>query len=311
MKMLDHCIGQWAIREELRVEAVGIHDIRQLYPNRARMLAHAHRQAVAYLNNALYNVDRLFNGQRLDTKRRRFIEKCLGVAQVDNDIIRKLKIRMGVMLDELLKPSLNPQHSSRYIVGSGRQPDHGNQAFTVRRERGGNIYLTERFFEPGLEVYLPIRPRTFDAYGHHMATVLLHEISHMTLQTLDFAYLDPSRPFVDLIDTSTPDGRLRHLVLEELQQNALSATTPGNELFKTLDDYELRWNDVEGDLRQRALSLTGTRDLDSARRVFYSDAGKRTDVILNNADSLALLITHLGRPVEFQPLEEPRSNPST
>ncbi|WP_017907039.1 hypothetical protein [Pseudomonas asplenii] len=303
MKMFDHCLNQRAIREEMRVQASGIDSIRQLYPNRARMIGHAHRQAVAYLNGALHNIDRLFSGHRLDTKRRHFLENFLDIPYVGSDTIRKIKLRMDVMLGELLAPSLNPLNSPRYVVGSDRRPEHGNQAFTLLKEKERRIYLTERFFDPGLEVYLPIRPRTFDAYGHSMGTVLLHEISHMTLDTLDLAYLDSSRPFLDLIDTSTPQGQSRYAVLEELQRNAFSSTTAGHELFKLLDDYDLRWYDLEGDLKKRVLSLTATRDLDDARRVFLADPARRTDVILNNADSLALLIAHLGRPVEYQPLQ--------
>ncbi|QXI25870.1 hypothetical protein [Pseudomonas vanderleydeniana] len=303
MKMLDHCLDRQAIREEMRVQASGMGNIRQLYPNRARMIGHAHRQAVDYLNEGLRNLDRLFTGNRLDDKRRRYLESFLDIPQVTQNTVRKLKFRLGLMLGELLKPSLAPSNSSRYVVGTGRRPDHSNQAFTLQGRHDGNIYLTERFFEPHLDAYLPIRPRTFDAYGHHMATVLLHEISHITLDTLDFAYLNPSHPFIDLIDTSTLEGRRRHEVLDELQNHAFSTTTPANELFKLVDEYDYRWYDVEGDLKRRVLSLSGARDLDDARQIFLSAPDKRTDILLSNADSLSLLITHLGRPVEFQPFD--------
>ncbi len=301
MKLFDYCRNRRAIREEMRVQATGIDSIRRLYPNRARMIQRAHDQAVNYLTHAMWNMDRLFSEGHLDQKRRLFVEKFFDTSPVSEYTIRKIKLRAHILLGELLKPSLNPETSSRYIVGSARQPEHGIQAFTLPLETARRIYFTERFFDPGFQVYLPIRPRTFDIQGHNMGTVLLHEVSHLALDTVDLAYLDSSRPFSDLLDTSTLTGRLRHDALERVQQHGLSSSTPANELFRELDDYDLRWHDVTGASLKRVLLLTRTRDLDEARRVFFSDENKRVDVILNNADSLALLLAHLGRPPEYHP----------
>ncbi|UZE31403.1 hypothetical protein [Pseudomonas asplenii] len=303
MKMLDECINRRTVQQEIRVEAVGINNIRRLYPNRARMIQRAHQQAVDYLNAAIRNMDSLFSDTRLDNKRRLFLQDFFDIPSVSTDTVRKIKVRLQIMLDELLRPSLNPLNSSRFVVGSFQHPDQISQAFVLPKDREGKIYLTERFFDPGLEVYLPIRPRTFDAYGHNMGTVLLHEISHIGLDTLDFAYLDASRPFLDLIDTRTAQGQLRYSTLKQLQKEAFSTTTPANELFKTLDEYDHHWYDLEGEHKRRVLLLTDTRDLDAARQVFLSDADKRIDVTLDNADSLALMTSHLGRPVEYQPFE--------
>ncbi|NWB27255.1 hypothetical protein [Pseudomonas gingeri] len=301
MKLFDYCLNRRAIREEMRVEAVGMDSIRRLYPSRARMIRHAHEQAVSYLSDTMRNLDRLFFDGRLDQRRRLFVEKFFDTSQVSEYTIRKIKLRAHIMLGELLKPSLNPETSSRYIVGSAVHPEHSIQAFTLPREATRRIYFTERFFDPGFQVYLPMRPRTFDMLGHNMGTVLLHEVSHLVLDTVDLAYLDSSRPFLDLLDTSTLTGRIRHDALERIQKHGFSSSTPANELFKELDDYDLHWYDLVGKSCQRVLRLTGTQDLDEARRVFLSDENKRIDVILNNADSLALLLAHLGRPPEYHP----------
>ncbi|WP_248745656.1 hypothetical protein [Pseudomonas sp. MWU12-2037] len=301
MKLFDSCLNRRAIREEMRVQAIGIDSIRRLYPNRARMIRHAHEQAVAYLADTQKNMDRLFSEAPLDRKRRQFVEKFFDIASVSESTIQKIKFRADMLLGELLKPSLNPETSSRYIVGSALHPEHGIQAFTLPKDATRRIYFTERFFDPGFEPYLPLRSRAFDMLGHNMATVLLHETSHLVLDTIDLAYLESSRPFVDLLDTRSLLGRLRHDDLEHIQQHAFSNRTPSNELFRERDDYDLHWYDVVGKPFRRVLQLTGTQNLDEARRVFFSDENKRMDVMLNNADSLALLLAHLGRPPEYHP----------
>lgn len=301
MRMFDDCVNRRVIRQEIQVEATGIPGIRRLYPHRARMIHRAHQQAVDYLRTATRSMNGLFANTRLDNKRRLFLQEFFDTSSVNADTVGKIKARLQVMLDELLRPSLNPLNSPRFVVGALQQPDQGNQAFVLPKDRDGKIYLTERFFDPPLQAYLPIRPRTFDLYGHHMGTVLLHEISHICLDTLDFAYLDANRPFLDLINTQTELGKLQYSTLKEVQKDAFSATTPAQELFKALDEYDQHWYDLEDEPRQRVLRLTQTRDLDAARLMFLSDVDKRVDVILDNADSLALLIAHLGRPVEYQP----------
>ena len=61
------------------------------------------------------------------------------------------------------------------------------------------------------------------------------------------------------------------------------------------DDH---WRDMvrdDGDGFKAILRITGTRKLDAARDVFLADALKRRKVLLNNADSVTLLILLLGR----------------
>ena len=302
MKLFNACMNQQAIREEMRVQAVGMNNIRLLYPFRARMIRHGHEQAVAYLTNALMNMDRLFSDTPKDQKRRRFAEDFFNTPTLSEHTIKKVKLRAHRLLGELLQPSFNPETSSRYVVGLALHPEHSILAFTLSNETARRIYLTERFFNPGFLTYYPTRPRTFDMVGHNMATVLLHEVSHMVLDTLDFSYLDSNLPFLDLLDTSTLEGRLRHDALERTQKHAFSGTTPTSKLFKEHDDDDLHGYDVEGELFKRVLQLTGARDLDAARRVFFQDENKRVDVILDNADSLTLLLAYLGRPLEYHPL---------
>ncbi|CAM3677677.1 hypothetical protein D3C81_929360 [compost metagenome] len=45
---------------------------------------------------------------------------------------------------------------------------------------------------------------------------------------------------------------------------------------------------------RQPIKITGTRDLNQARQVFLNDSEKRAQIMLSNADSLALLIYRLG-----------------
>ncbi|AMB87747.1 hypothetical protein AWM79_21640 [Pseudomonas agarici] len=302
MKLFDYCFNPNVFKNEIRVQASGMPSIRRVSPIKARQIRRGHDLARSYTTATLLNLDRLFSDSRLDSRRRLFVEQFFDTSPVSAVTLEKIRVLTRQLLEELLDPSLDPETSPRYVVGSAVHPQHGIQAFIVLNEPVRRIYLTEAFFDPGFNKYLPIRPRTFDMLGHNMASVLLHEISHLVLDTLDLAYLNASHPFLDLLETVTPGGKYRYRGLEQLQKNALSSTTPANELFRRIDDYDLNWHDFVGKPLQRILQMTGTRDLDDARRVFYSDENKRVDVILSNADSLTLLIAHLGRPAEFNPL---------
>lgn len=84
--------------------------------------------------------------------------------------------------------------------------------------------------------------------------------------------------------------------LGNCRTNGLSINTHPHFLFKTYDNFA--WRDIrrnDGRALPVIFRLTGKRDLDEARQAFYSDPQVRTDIILANADSLALLISRLGR----------------
>ena len=81
-----------------------------------------------------------------------------------------------------------------------------------------------------------------------------------------------------------------------LHSRGLSHLTEKEDLFLRLDDDH--WRDMvrdDGDGFKAILRITGTRKLDAARDVFLADALKRRKVLLNNADSVTLLILLLGR----------------
>jgi hypothetical protein len=60
-------------------------------------------------------------------------------------------------------------------------------------------------------------------------------------------------------------------------------------------------------IEDHILNLTGGTDLASARRIFYANPLKRIDTLLGNADSIAYLITRLGRQLDPVPSSRPVS----
>ena len=127
-------------------------------------------------------------------------------------------------------------------------------------------------------------------------------MSHLVSKTEDIAYMDAMRPFLDLINRGTSEGLRKYTALSNLQSTALSVLTPATMLFKTWDDLSQRWEDVgltgSSKVRDRVLHLTGAKTLDDARQIFMSDADRRMDIILANADSVTYLITHMGRQLD-------------
>jgi predicted GTPase len=63
-------------------------------------------------------------------------------------------------------------------------------------------------------------------------------------------------------------------------------------------DVDDAWRDLrtaDGDAKSVILKLTDTSNLEDARDKFLHDPKTRAKVILSNADSVALLVTLLGR----------------
>lgn len=171
-------------------------------------------------------------------------------------------------------------------------------AFTFDSDPQQRIFLTEQFFRTPV---FRLKSRTGRAssfnYGtHHRAVVLLHELSHLYGKTDDIAYVDANSPYIDMLeDSSGYRKRVRDQVIAA-QQRTLSYNTDRGELFRQLKDgvwEDLRRRDQGG--KTSILTITGKNTLEKARDVFYENAQKRSEIMLKNADSVALLISLLGR----------------
>ena len=154
-----------------------------------------------------------------------------------------------------------------------------------------------------MDVYQNRLKTPFDISAHARATVLIHEISHLKSLTEDLAYLDSMRPFPDLINVKASGAWQMKTELDDLRQTALSISTPASILFKVWDEVSEEWEDFGSYngtkmLKDKVLGATGARSLTQARDIFMSDADKRIDTILANADSVTCIISDIGRSLE-------------
>ncbi|WP_395607747.1 dermonecrotic toxin domain-containing protein [Pseudomonas sp. B22129] len=213
-----------------------------------------------------------------------------GIARLSGQQLAKIDRSVSQVLSGLLEHSLLDRGSDRFVYGHDRQTLVESMAFVIPVEVRRKIYLVDRFFHPRLyPANFPLRV-PFDIDEHARAATLIHEMSHLVSDTENIAYLDSARPFLDLFDPNTP----QYADLYEVQNTTLSHLTPLRELF-TVEDWWGGFQDLKDPARARVLSLTGTQTLTDARNVFMADPDRRLDVILANADSVAYLITYVGR----------------
>ncbi len=159
---------------------------------------------------------------------------------------------------------------------------------------------------PPLSDYDNLLPDYFDRAAHARATLLIHEMSHLVALTADVAYLDSVMPFSDLIETLTQDGRDLLNYQQNRQATGYSRRTPIGQLFKLPNVGGTQWSDYGATseteyIRDQILHTTGGVDLSNARGIFMTNLARRVDTMLDNADSVALLITNLGRQLDAVP----------
>lgn len=90
--------------------------------------------------------------------------------------------------------------------------------------------------------------------------------------------------------------------LIDIEENTLSIKTPYTQLFMLQNPDTGGWEDLGDTIPEQTvrakdliLKLTGAENLAGARQKFKKDSLTRLSVQLANADSVAWLITHLGR----------------
>ncbi|TFY91381.1 hypothetical protein DYL59_05360 [Pseudomonas kairouanensis] len=289
-------------RASINIEAVGMPAIRALSLDNALCIDRALNVALYYTVTCVRNLT-LFMSQ-LDANSRvgLLLTEMFGVLNLNPGQVAKIKARVLEIQTGLTEPNLVTLDSSRFVTGTSRWFAEQTYAFVIPEDAEQKIYLLDLFFNPRMDGYLPHLNAPFDIDDHARAATLVHEVSHLVSQTEDFAYMDTMRPFLDLINRGSADGLRRYTALSNLQSTALSVMTPATMLFKTWDDLSQRWEDFgrvgSTKVRDRVLHLTGARTLDDARQTFMSDADRRMDIILGNADSVTYLITHLGRQLD-------------
>lgn len=279
------------------VDARGIAEVQRLYPLKATQIVEAHEQASTYLRNAISNLTVRSGRRVLDPRALRIIKEFFGVHTPGNRLVIAVKQAITDVYRALLDPSLSPHSSQRYVVGTNRLNSRSTTAFTYTHDPLKRVFLSDRFFCTPFVRLKSAQSRRggFNVGAHYRAVALIHEVSHIASKTEDIVYVDSELPFLDLLeDTGTYRARLKRD--QTKNQARLSHLTPRDELFRIEEDGA--WRDlktVDGGAKSKVLKLTGASSIDAARDVFLDNPEIRAKVILSNADSIALLVTLLGR----------------
>lgn len=292
----------------LNIEARGMSEIRRKYPYRANMIVQALETARFYSFNALHNFEqfkrRPLTGSRLDS----FLRLFFGVDSIDARLISKIEAAISPICRALADPSWELKNAERIVVGHLKHLEDRATAFVLEPAAVGRIYITQFFFDMGLDWYKAVVPSSFNVDAHAQGATFIHEVSHQLFNTFDFIYLDASLPFLDLISTATYSGKSQYDKQKDLQLNGLSLTTPKSKLFTQWDSTDNTYKKMEllpgyKETTREILRITGARTMDNARDDFLDPIlpDKRIDVILRNADSITLLICEMGRQLDPSP----------
>ncbi|MGJ7513660.1 dermonecrotic toxin domain-containing protein [Pseudomonas baetica] len=300
LNRIGTAVSAWA---GMNVDAVGMPDIRLLFPVKARLLNEALDLATSYAWNSVRNLQLLKSTSSRVTPVHQLITDFLGGPTVLPVHVQMIEKAIGDIFEALLEPSLRKPKSQRFAVGRVLEQKDHTFGFTVPGDQTRRIYLAEKFFHPNLDHYRNyLSDAAFPISAHARASTLIHELSHIVSNTVDIAYIDPGRPFVDLIETTNLRAAGLKNELADIQSRALSIKTPLSELFAVYDPDANTWEDLGSTtyentsaIAAHVLKLTGKTNLDDARQSFMKDPLIRLAVQLANADSVTWLITHLGR----------------
>ncbi|MBD9585912.1 hypothetical protein IB254_02475 [Pseudomonas sp. PDM03] len=300
IRRLDALAAAW---DGMNIDAHGMRQIRRVFPHKARQIEQALDQATSYAWNSFQNLKLLKNADDTNNPVHQLIKRFIDVPEVLPAHVEKLEKVVGNMFTALLDPTLRKAKSDRFVVGRVRQGVNSTFGFTVPIDAQKKIYLAEKFFDPGYEHYRQhLSDRAFPIHTHARALTLLHELSHLVCETEDISYQEPGKPFTDLFGTATAEAIEHKKKLTNVEDTALSLKTPYTQLFMTQNADTGVWEDpgsttYENTDRVKAqiLTLTGADNLSGARETFKRNSLTRLAVQLGNADSVAWLISHLGR----------------
>lgn len=289
-------------RSSINIEAEGMPAIRALSQDNALCIDRALNVALYYTFICGRNLALFAQLRDPNSQTGRFLTEMFGVLNFNPEQVAKMQNRVKEILDGLTQQDLLRLDSERFVTGTARWYADHTYAFVIPEDRKQKIYLLDLFFNTRMDSYEGHLNAPFYIDDHARAATLIHEMSHLVSKTEDIAYMDSMRPFTDLINRGTAEGLRKYTMLSNLQSTALSVLTPATMLFKTWDDLSQRWEDFgrtgSTKVRDKVLHLTGAKTLDDARQAFMSDADRRIDIILANADSVTYLITHLGRQLD-------------
>ncbi|MFJ4604640.1 dermonecrotic toxin domain-containing protein [Pseudomonas atacamensis] len=288
---------------EMYVQARGMTQINRRYPARAFVIQQAVNRAREYAVNCLHNYVTQrdnFEGKRLETVLKSFFE----VTDITPSLLSKLEKVIIPVCQELTNPKDDLLYTERFLAGLNAKGRANVVAFVFKQDKQKIIHLTEVFFNPGMDKYTAHLPPRFNVDSHARAVTLIHELSHLVCDSDDLEVVQAMAPYLDLIDTTTDAGKHakksleRHRSLLSRYGQHLFAVKTGPQVWTDLDQMPTHAGNYN-----KILSLTKTTNLADARLAFRSSqsADARIDVMLANADSIALLISEMGRQLDLLP----------
>lgn len=298
-RILQHRGTKEELKKCFTTQAEGMDAFFALDPQNAQDFGLSYEQAQNYLLTTLENLNARKPWEPLSATAEQRLKDFFGTAATTPALLGKLRKKKRKILKHLTEPSMDPQHSQRYVFGQNMPGYENTHAFVYHGDHFRRIFFTERFLRVDTR-YLANVDTTLslvDPLRHAQAATLIHEVSHLVTGSVDIAYLHTCIPDPDIMLKSTPAQRQIADELTEVR-NRLSTTIDPADLFEVEDRVTGQRRDIdldEGRALDRILALTGAEDLGFARDVFTNDESRRADVILANADSIALLATQMGR----------------
>lgn len=306
-KMVERSKYTHMRRTMLNIEAQGMEEISRRNPEKARTLGRAVALARDYAFNCLHNLAILDINNVPGGRVNRFLMEFFDVPRVTPQILARISTAIVPLCNALVDPNDDLLNTDRFIVGSTKW-FHDVIAFVLDGDQQKKVHFTQHFFNQGLEEYAPVVAQGFDIDGHAQAETLLHELAHQICNAWDIATLRGREPFSDVISPVSPTGARLLQDLEDERRMGLSLATPRAQLFAEWIPERAAWIDFDripekGTTSAQILRLTNSTTINEARNAFLdqqsSDA--RVDVILHNADSIALLICEIGRQLDSVP----------
>lgn len=285
--VLESLQGQFIINE------TGLREIRRFKPGHAAQLEASLIEAQRILQRAKR---KLMFAHVLSPETRAVLEDTFGPGQVTPALVKGLHDKIEGIYAEAASTSL--RHGERWVLCTATPGNELHVAFIVNTDPKRRIFLSEAFFDPSMVT--PVAPAAvqagFDPLRYLQSMVLIHELSHWSVNTEDFAYLGLNTPYYDVVD---PTVLRQSRTQIEADRRGLSYNTPANRLFALLVQNQTvsadRW------ALQRLLRITGQPDLAGAIARFQTDPVIRNKIIMSNADSITWLALQLGR----HPIETP------
>ncbi|WP_332762889.1 dermonecrotic toxin domain-containing protein [Pseudomonas koreensis] len=296
----------------MRIQAKGMAQINKRYPARAFVIQQAVVRARTYALNCLHNY--VIHRENLGgTRLERIFRDVFEVTQITPSLLRKIEEVIIPLCRELTDPKDDLLYTERFFAGLNAKYGDNTVAFVFNEDKRKIVHLTELFFNPGLDAYTPYLPARFNVDSHARAVTLIHELSHLLFKTEDYGSVEALAPFPDLINTTTANGQLLKATMDRLRRT-FSRSTPAAQLFLDIDDNGA-WVDLDTlpkrvKVLDKLFALTKTQNLADARNAFRSrvSADARIEVMMANADSIAWLISEMGR--QLDPLPTPIPSPA-